>query len=318
MKVAVIIVNYGTADLAAKAVESALALSDAEIHLVDNASPGADAETLQRAHAAGSWGDRVTLWLETENHGFGRGNNVVLNALKARPEPPDYVLLLNPDATLENRVTEILASALEQNPKAAAAGAAIVFPDGTRATSAFRFPGAMSAMLETLKFGPLDRLFRRYQVPLGPDQPAGRVDWVSGAALMFRFKALLETGFFDPDFFLYYEETELQNRLARAGWVTLFAPDARVCHDEGAATGQFGKERQRKRRPAYLYQSNRFYFQKTKGRPGALLIALLVLPAACLNVLQRRLRGKAPTLPLGFFGDHCRYALWPLLRGARA
>lgn len=312
--ISVIIVNYGTADLAIKAAESVLARSeDAQVHLVDNAAPGDDAEVFRDTHDVRGWGDRVRLWLEGENHGFGRGNNVVLNALKDSAEAPEYVFLLNPDAELENDALDVLVAALEAAPEAGAAGAAITFPDGSRTTSAFRFPSLISSLLGILKFGPLDRLLKRYLVPLGPDHPAGPVDWVSGAAVMFRFKALLECGFFDPDFFLYFEETELQHRLARAGWATLFVPDAQVSHAEGAATGQFGQDRERQRRPAYLYQSHRIYFQKTKGRAMALLIAVLALPMAVLNVLQRGLRGKASTLPRGFFLDHVRFALWPLL-----
>ncbi len=313
--ISVIIVNYGTADLAIKAVESVLARSgSADVHLVNNAAPGDDAAVLAAMHEAPGWRARVRLWLETENHGFGRGNNVVLNALKERSEPPEYVLLLNPDAELENDALDILIAALAANPGAAAAGAAITFPDGSRATSAFRFPTGVSAFLDILKFGPLDRIFKSYRVPLAPDHPPGPVDWVSGAAVMFRFEALRQCGFFDPDFFLYFEETELQNRLARAGWETVFVPEARVRHAEGAATGQFGKDRKRQRRPAYLYQSHRLYFEKTKGRAMALLIEAMALLAGVLNVLQRRLRGKSPTLPLGFFRDQCRFALWPLLR----
>ncbi len=316
--ISVIIVNYGTADLTIEAVESVLSRThggrEVEVHVVDNASPGGDAEHLADAHTARDWGDRVTLWPETENHGFGRGNNVVLNALDRRATPPEFVFLLNPDAKLENEALMILSEALEANATAAAAGAAIMGEGGEAVTSAFRFPSLTSTLLETGSFGPLDRIFSKYLVPLAPDHPAGPVDWVSGAAVMFRFSALKETGFFDPAFFLYFEETELQNRLGRAGWTTLFVPTARIRHAEGAATGQFGANRQRQRRPEYLYRSRWIYFTKTKGRAQALGIALLVLPAALLNVLQRRLRGRAPTLPLNFFRDHCRYGLWPLLR----
>jgi GT2 family glycosyltransferase len=78
--VAVVIVNYGTADMAIAAADSVLNRTadglTVEVHLVDNASPGNDAEVLRQA--ASRWGDAVTLHLEPTNHGFGRGNNVVL------------------------------------------------------------------------------------------------------------------------------------------------------------------------------------------------------------------------------------------------
>jgi len=316
-RVAVIVVNYGTADLAARAVESVLTREHGgravEIHLVDNASPGGDAGRLREIHRERGWSDRVRLWPEVTNHGFGRGNNVVLTALAADPDPPAFVLLLNPDAILENETLEILAAALDAEPAAAAAGAAIALPDGTTVTSAFRFPSPVSAVLEVVNFGPLDRIFAGRRVPLPPDHPEGRVDWVSGAAVMFRFRALQEVGYFAPEFFLYFEETELQHRLRAAGWTSLFVPRARVQHAEGASTGQFGAASARRRRPEYLYRSIWIYFSKTHGHLAALGIALLVIPAGAFNVVQRRLRGRAPTVPLGFFRDHCRYGLLPLL-----
>ena len=92
MRIAVITVNYGIAEMSIEAVESVLARThggyEVEVHLVDNASPKDDATQISEAHAARNWGDRVTLWLEETNHGFGRGNNVVLNALADRETPP--------------------------------------------------------------------------------------------------------------------------------------------------------------------------------------------------------------------------------------
>lgn len=318
----IIIVNYGTADLVIEAVESVLIRDHGghrvEVHVVDNASPGDDVLRLKDAHAARGWGDRVILWPESENHGFGRGNNLVLRALGSRPQPPEFVFLLNPDARIENEALATLVAALEAHPNAASAGAALSGKDGEPIAAAFRFPSIASALLETVNSGLLDRIFGHYRVPLAPNHPAGPVDWVSGAAVMFRFEPFQAAGFFDPDFFLYFEETELQYRLRKSGWKTLFVPAARVWHCEGAATGQFGATRTRQRRPKYLYLSKWIYFSKTHGRAVSMLTALLVVPAAVLNVLERRLRGKTPTLPLRFFHDHFRYGLLPLFRIGRS
>jgi hypothetical protein len=42
----------------------------------------------------------VTLYLETVNNRFRKGNNFVLRSLAARKVPPDAVFFLNPDARL--------------------------------------------------------------------------------------------------------------------------------------------------------------------------------------------------------------------------
>jgi GT2 family glycosyltransferase len=221
-EIAVIIVNYGTAELALKAAASVLERSHpghrVELHLVDNASPSGDAKVIATEIEARGWQRRLTFHAEAENHGFGRGNNVVLTALAARATPPDYVFLLNPDAVLENETISVLADFLEAHPEAACAGAEIRKPSSPDpVTAAFRFPSLGSVLSEAVSFGPVSRLLRRYRVALDPTPEAARVDWVAGAAVMARFEAWREAGFFDPTYFLYYEEVDLMLQTARAG-----------------------------------------------------------------------------------------------------
>lgn len=317
--VAVIIVNYGIADLAIQAVDSVLKNSAAgrsiEVHLVDNASPDNEAEQLTEAHAERGWGDQVVLYLESENHGFGRGNNLVLQSLAARENPPEFVFLLNPDAKLENDTVNILACALGADKDAAAAGAGIFSLDAEPAVAAFRFPTLLREIVGAINFGPLDRLLPHARVALPPDW-TGPVDWVSGASVLFRFERLQEVNFFDPDFFLYFEEVELMRRLRQSGYRTLYAPEARVTHIAGAATQVASHDTRPKRQPAYVYESWRMYFQKSHGRGYALLTALLKLPAVWLGTGLSRLRGRPSGQPLQFTRDHWRFVICPLLSRA--
>ena len=319
-EVAVIIVNYGTAALTIAAAESVLARDHGgrgvEIHVVDNASPGDDAEVLARTHEDRGWAGRVTFWPEAENHGFGRGNNLILRHLAERPAPPRYVFLLNPDAELENEAIDLLAIALEANPDAGAAGAGISGPDGRPAVACFRFPSLLREVVGTINFGPLDRLLPRARVALPPDWD-GPVDWVAGASVLMRFDRLREVNFFDPDFFLYYEEVDLMRRLSQAGYRTLYVPEARVTHIEGAATQVASHDTRPKQQPAFVYDSWRMYFRKRHGRAYALAAALLKLPASWIGDRLARLRGRPSGVPVGFFRDHWRHVVRPLLRDER-
>lgn len=315
--ISVIIVNYGTAELTMAAVDSVLAQNYGErvvdIHVVDNASPGEDAASLQQAHSDRDWGARVTLYLQTDNLGFGAGNNGVLEVLATLPAPPEMVFLLNPDASLSNNAIALLAEALQTDPKIGFAGAAICTQNGEPVTSAFRFPGIISEFIAGLNFGPVTRIFHRWWVPMSPDTAAGQVDWVSGAAVMMRMSCLLDIGFFDPDFFLYYEEVELMHRGRAHGWSSIFVPAARVIHVEGAATGMPKARQYRKRYPAYWYRSWRIYFLKTSGRSLALLAALGWVTGAAGNHVISWFRRREPFTPLYFFGDCWAYILRPLL-----
>lgn len=319
MRIAVITVNYGTPQMSIDAVESVLTRThgghDVEMHLVDNASPGDDAAQFKAAHQAGDWGGRVTLWLEETNHGFGRGNNLVLNALAARETPPDYVLLLNPDARLKNEAIAILTETLTAHPMAGAVGAGILQPpENEKVVACFRFPNALSEFERILGFGPISRLLKHHWSALPPDTPPGPVDWVAGCSVMFRFDVIRDLAFFDPGFFLYFEEVDLMRRLSKAGWQTRYQPEALVIHAAGAATNVQSHAEDRRRRPAFVYRSWRRYFTKSHGRFYTVMTALGMMIGAGLGRLLAIVRRRPSTRqPVNFFSDQWRYVIAPLV-----
>jgi GT2 family glycosyltransferase len=315
-EISVIIINYGTADLAIAAVESVLARHHGgravDIHVVDNASPGKDADILRQTHADRGWGKLVTLYPERVNHGFGRGNNLVLHALAARPRPPEKVFLLNPDAQLENEALDILAAFLDSHPDAGCAGASIANPDGRLATAAFRFPSAISEFSDSLAFGPVARLFRRHSVALPPDLPTQRVQWVAGAAAMLRWEAVWQCRGFDPTFFLYFEEVDLLRQFAGKGWETWYVPEARVTHVEGAATNVKSGRVERKPHPDYWYDSWLIYHLKAHGPWGARLCAAARLAGWSANRAVSFLRRRPTLAPQFYLDGFSRRILRPL------
>ena len=162
----------------------------------------------------------------------------MLRKLAQRADPPAKVFLLNPDARLETNAVAQLSAFLDDHPKAAVVGSAILHEGSfAPATCAFRFPGALSEFVEFREFGPLARLFKTRTVAFPADMPLQQVDWVSGASMMARLDALAAVEFFDPDFFLYFEEVDLMHRLKRRGWQVWHLPQAKVVHVAGAATG---------------------------------------------------------------------------------
>lgn len=316
-RVAIIIVNYGTAELTIASVQSVLARDTSrckiEIHVVDNASPDGDAETLATAHSEHGWGARVTLWPEGKNGGFGAGNNVVLRALLARDNPPEYAFLLNPDAHLENDAPEILANALDADDKAGFAGASLSQPTGEPLAGAFRFPRPIGEFQRQLAFGPVVRRFPKLVTPLPSDHPEGTVDWVSGAAVMIRLATLRDIGVFDTGYFLYYEEVDLMHRGARANWHTVFVPQAKVVHVGGAATNIRSGTQKAPRKPAYWYRSWGKYFGDNYGLKGLTLAATAWTLGAVGNHLLGLVPGRTVSVPQRFYGDIWAFAWRPLL-----
>jgi len=58
------------------------------------------------------------------------------------------------------------------------------------------------------------------------------VNHITGADLMIRKSVLDQVGFFNEKFFLYFEETELEVRIKRAGYKIFFVPDSKIMHLE--------------------------------------------------------------------------------------
>ena len=317
--IAIIIVNYGTAALALDAAASVLGqtLPDRaiHIHIVDNASPGDDAQTLAGEIIARGWQDRVTLWPETVNHGFGRGNNVVLSALSRLPAPPAYVFLLNPDAALEDGALPRLATLLDTHPDVVGVGAGISKPDGRPVAAAYRFPSLLGEFETAACFGPISRLLHKHCIPLPPDHPEGPVDWVAGAAVLFRLDALRDVDFFDPAFFLYFEEVDLMRRLRSKGGVIWYLPSARVRHVEGAATGVASGLARRK--PSFWFNSWHLYHRRAAGRAPAVVIAVAHLAGTIVNRLHCHLMRIPQRLSDHYARDFTNHALLPLLRKER-
>jgi GT2 family glycosyltransferase len=81
---------------------------------------------------------------------------------------------------------------------------------------------------------------RAYQEPdLGQYERAEEVFTFCGAAVCFRTSALREAGFFDDDFFLYYEDTDLAWRLRALGWTISYQPGAVVRHIHSASSKEW-------------------------------------------------------------------------------
>jgi GT2 family glycosyltransferase len=99
-----------------------------------------------------------------------------------------------------------------------------------------------------------------------PATPA-RVDWVSGAVLALRSRALADVGPLDEGFFMYSEELDLCRRLAARGWETHFVPQARVVHHEAQSSGQAVSARH------VRFQRSRLrYFAKHEGAAAYLAV----------------------------------------------
>ncbi len=91
-------------------------------------------------------------------------------------------------------------------------------------------------------------------------EPVERIaGWLSGSCLLLRRKAFDEVDGFDPAYFMYFEDVDLGDRLAKAGWSSVYCPSARAVHQGGHSTERAPRRwREAHHRSAYRYLSRRY------------------------------------------------------------
>jgi N-acetylglucosaminyl-diphospho-decaprenol L-rhamnosyltransferase len=263
--VATVIVNFRTP---ASTIEAVRALSPDldELHnplvvVVDNASGDGSLEQLREAFSDPSWKGRIQVVDAGRNGGFGSGVNVgVQHALRANEETR-FIYVLNPDAMIERGALLGLVKFMADRPDAGLVGN-VVRNEGADVVRAFRFPSALGELEGGACLGLLSRLLRSYVVPTDPGRST-EVDWVCGASMLFRSEVFSTVGFFDEEFFLYFEEVDFAKRLREAGWKNYYVADIFVDHVGGLSTGFKDETR---RMPQYWFDSRRRYFVKHHGR----------------------------------------------------
>ncbi|HZG67819.1 MAG TPA: glycosyltransferase, partial [Herpetosiphonaceae bacterium] len=122
--VAIIILNYNTRDLLRAAVDSIFASATTHrlsVFVVDNASTDGSADMVASEFPA------VRMIKADRNGGFAYGNNLALRELldatsTERVDEERFVMLLNPDATLEPDSLELLVDYLRAHPAVGAVG----------------------------------------------------------------------------------------------------------------------------------------------------------------------------------------------------
>jgi len=197
------------------------------IVVVDN---GSSDDSVKQAAAGAD--DVVALGA---NLGFAAGVNRGLTSCDT-----EFVLLLNPDASIAPEDLDRLVAALHAQPDAVAAGPVLEGPGGSPTSGARRFSTVWNRLaLELPWFWRHDRFTSR--LPAGTvERAAGHtltVDYVWGAAVLVRREFLLAIGGLDERFFLYHEDEDLGRQARAHGRRVLLATGARAHHIGEVSSG---------------------------------------------------------------------------------
>jgi len=240
--ISVIIVSFNTKEILHDCIQSLLKnLKDVnfEIIIVDNGSSDGSKGFLKTLTKKNN---KIRCFFMDKNLGFGGANNYAMERSKG-----GYLLLINPDVFIKNEVIQKVAKWMDENKSYGAASANLYNKDGSMQGTGGYFPTLVRVFswmtIQDIPF--VDDLIKPFH-PLKPNFPLSGerfyasekdLDWLTGAFLMIRRDAYKDTGFFDPDFFMYTEEVEYCLRLKMKGWGVRYLPYDGIIHLGAASAG---------------------------------------------------------------------------------
>ncbi|AWK07244.1 glycosyltransferase family 2 protein [Flavobacterium crocinum] len=253
--VSIIIVNYNTKKLTNDCIQSIFKVTQDvkyEIVLVDNGSTDGSAEYFENYNG-------IIFIKSGKNLGFGKANNLGYEVSSGK-----YVFLLNSDTVLLNNAVKIFYETMECLPKnVACIGAPLVAADKKTITTSYgKFP-EFKDIFKALFNLYIGKLLNKSIIEPGTQKVASPidVDYITGADLFIRRNVIDECGLFCPDFFMYFEETELQLRYNKSRYKSQLVPGPEIIHLEPSL-----KERKKKRYTTihrYIFFEGMFlYFKK--------------------------------------------------------
>lgn len=223
--VSVVVVTFNSGAYIQRCL-TALASSSYEpsaAYVIDNASTDGTPEIVAREFPG------VRLVKRPDNDGFGVASNVGIR-LSA---PSEYVLLLNPDAVLSRGSLAILVHYMDEHADVGIAGCRLLNEDCSLQHSIGKFPTVANQLGRALMLYRLFPWLPALQELEGRRERYSRthdVEWLLGAVMLVRRRALETVGLFDGRFFLFSEEVDLCLRMERQGWRVCFVADTSVKH----------------------------------------------------------------------------------------
>lgn len=228
----IIIVNYKSKDEILRCLRSLFAdlignNLDIHITIVDNASvDSVDLAVLNQHPDA-----KLKIIKHKKNLGFGKAQNSGMAGVEAK-----YHFVLNPDTFFPEQrgVLEKLYNFMEINDKVGIVAPKIIHPDGILQNSCYRFPRFLQPIYSRTKLGEIGQGKKTADYYFMRDFDHNEtipVDWVMGAAMFVRQKAIDEVGLFDERFWMYAEDSDWCRRMWENGWMVFYLHDAVIHHE---------------------------------------------------------------------------------------
>lgn len=214
-----IVVNYNSAQLVQKLLDSIEAHTNqnSRILIVNNSPTDQEIQKLKSS---------TTLIVEPgENLGFGRACNVGLQWVYER-EPQAIAWLINPDAYLLPNTLEKVEKFFAQYPHLSIVGTTVYEPDGKLWFGGGEYNPKTGAIASR-------DLFTEQ-----PESDYVTCDWVTGCSLLINLNNFSSCPYFDPTYFLYYEDFDFCRRYVKQGYPIVVTNQFSVTHQPSSITNK--------------------------------------------------------------------------------
>lgn len=220
-RIFIIILNWNQKEDALECLSSVTKIdyTNYKVILVDNGSIDGSQEAIKNNYP------EVVLIENKENLGYANGNNVgIKHALK---KGADYIFILNNDTVVDSKTPSLLVDAAEEEKNIGIVGPKIYYcKEPNRIQS-------VGGILDR-NFNPLHRGFK--EIDKDQFEDTKEVDFVSGSAMLIKREVFDKIGFFDSQFFMYWEETDFCYRARKQGFRIVVVPKAKIWHKGGVSS----------------------------------------------------------------------------------
>jgi N-acetylglucosaminyl-diphospho-decaprenol L-rhamnosyltransferase len=235
-ELAVVIVTYSPGETLDRCLDT-LAKATARPVRVILADNGSTDGAPERAAAER---DNVELLRTGGNLGYGTAANLGVAELDSSF---GWVVVANPDLEWGDGALDTMLEAAQRWPRGGAFGPLIkevggeVYPSARLVPSLGRGIGH-AVVGRVWRGNPWTKAYK--QAYKQSDTAVGErvAGWLSGSCLLMRRAAFEAVNGFDQRYFMYFEDVDLGDRLARAGWQNVYVPTAEVVHIQGHSTAR--------------------------------------------------------------------------------
>lgn len=272
MDVSIIVVNYNTKEITLECINSIFKHTQNiqfEVILVDNASTDGSGEIFAN--------NKRLIYIQNEqNIGFGRANNIGYKQSKG-----EYIFLLNSDTIIQNNAIELFFRNAQHEVKNVACwGCMLMDKHLHTATSYGKFTGVKEEILQEIWFNPLSLFFnktKKVEKLKAPLTFPSIVDNISGADLFIRREVIEKLGLFNPAYFMYMEEVDLQRRYAKNGYTIKIIDGPLIIHLEGKSINNNSTHTLRK--SIISLESKLIYYKEWSSKINYFIYRLILIIA---------------------------------------